>query len=221
MLRNSILYHRFWYFRKRTSRVLNIYIRLIVIFLILALLVMYANKKLMPCLEEISEHKARSMVTMSINSIVNDVFDDSVEYNDIIEIKRDGSGKITSIETNIAKLNKLSSTVTYKLQEEMIEPGKDKVSIPFGSILGNSIFAGTGPDLNITIKQMGNVETEYKSEFISGGINQTIHRIYIRVRTNIRIIGPITNRKHEIATEIPVAETIIVGSVPGIYLNGD
>lgn len=219
MFRNSVLYHRLWYIKRRTSKRIHIYIRLAVIFIILSLLVSYANKKLLPSLVEISEFKARATVVMSINKIVNDTFSSGVEYEDLITLKRDNSGRITSIETNVVKLNRLSASVTSQIQTRLMERGRNTVSVPFGSLLGSPILAGAGPDLHIRVKQVGNVETDFRSEFTSAGINQTRHRIYIQVKTKIGIVCPLVTKKTQIVTNIPVAETIIVGSVPEVYLR--
>ena len=64
------------------------------------------------------------------------------------------------------------------------------------------------------MQPIGFIEARYSSEFESAGINQTRHKIYINVKTKIRIIIPLKSSDIEVSNEIPIAETIIVGKIP-------
>jgi sporulation protein YunB len=219
MRRSSVLYRRLWYIRRRRSKGLHIFVRIVIILAVFFMLASLANRSLMPCLVEIAETKARAMVSMSANTAVNEVFSDNIRYEDLTVLNRDQTGRITSIETNVSKLNKLSAQVSLRIQQKLADVEKQRISIPFGSLFGSSIFAGSGPDLSIRVRNAGSIETDYKSEFFSAGINQTKHKIYVHVKTTIGMYGPMTNEKIDIVTKVPVAETVIVGDVPGIYLN--
>ena len=59
---------------------------------------------------------------------------------------------------------------------------------------------------------------DFFSEFKQAGINQTIHRIYVKVDTKVQVIIPFSNKFVEIGSEVPIAETIIVGDVPDTYI---
>ena len=60
--------------------------------------------------------------------------------------------------------------------------GKRMLKQHFGSFTGFKLLAGKGPGIKIRITPIGNVETDLKSEFITQGINQTLHRIYLQVK---------------------------------------
>lgn len=219
MFRNSILYHRLWYIKRRNTKRVRIYLRLAAIFIILTLLVSYANKKLLPYLVELSEFKAESIISAAVINTVDEIFSGNINYNDLVVLSRDKNGSITSIETNVVKLNRLTSMISRGIQEKLIQFSKDRISIPFGTLSGSAILAGIGPDLHVDIKPCGSVETDFRSEFTSEGINQTRHRIYITVRTKVSIVVPLFSKKSEVAASIPIAETVIVGSVPDIYIK--
>ena len=51
--------------------------------------------------------------------------------------------------------------------------------------------------------------------------NQTRHKVYIRIRANMRIVIPTGAREVEVVAQVPVAETVIVGQVPQSYVNVD
>lgn len=91
--------------------------------------------------------------------------------------------------------------------------------MPCGSFTGISLLAGRGPGVKIRISTIGNVETDLKSEFISQGINQTLHRIYLQVKCEISILTPFENITKDITNQVLIAENVIVGKIPSAYYN--
>lgn len=88
-----------------------------------------------------------------------------------------------------------------------------------GSFTGISLLAGRGPGVKIKISSAGNVETDLKSEFISQGINQTLHRVYLQVKCEVSILTPFKNITKDITNQILIAENVIVGKIPSTYYN--
>ena len=71
------------------------------------------------------------------------------------------------------------------------------------------------------MQPIGHVETKYSSEFESAGINQTRHKIYVKVKTTVRVIIPLKSNDIEVTNEVPIAETIIVGKTPNTAVQLD
>ena len=71
------------------------------------------------------------------------------------------------------------------------------------------------------MQPIGYIETKYVSNFEGAGINQTRHRIFVEVKTKIRIILPSNNNEIEIIHQVPICETIIVGKIPDNAINLD
>ena len=90
----------------------------------------------------------------------------------------------------------------------------EEVSVPLGAALGLSLFAGSGPDIPVSIVPVGSVKTEFATEFEASGINQTRHKVYLRLTANIRIVIPTGAKNTEVTANMLVAESIIVGGVP-------
>lgn len=216
MIRKSVLYRRLWYAKKRNTKSLNIFLRLTVIILLLILFASYISKKTAPYMMNISESKARAIVIDAIAGAVDEVFSEEQKYRGILLMSRDKYGVITSIETDVNKINRLSAEFSASLQNQLNEVERIGISMPFGVLLGSPAFAGVGPDINISLKPCGNIKTDIKSEFESGTANQTVHRMYLYVNAQIDIIAPIAHRKIEITKTIPIAETVIVGYISGI-----
>ena len=55
--------------------------------------------------------------------------------------------------------------------------------------------------------------------FESAGINQTLHRIMLKVTTTVYLVSSWHSTSVEIASSYLIAETVLVGSVPNVYAN--
>ena len=89
----------------------------------------------------------------------------------------------------------------------------------FGSFTGISLLAGRGPGVKIRISSVGNVETDLRSEFISEGINQTLHRVYLQVKCEVSILTPFETISKDITNQVLIAENVIIGKIPSTYYN--
>ena len=76
-----------------------------------------------------------------------------------------------------------------------------------------------GYNIPIKVSTIGNVETELKSEFVEKGINQTLHRVYLQVDTEVNILTPYNTISEEIKNQILIAENVIIGNIPQTYYN--
>lgn len=60
----------------------------------------------------------------------------------------------------------------------------------------------------------GSVESDFKSSFESGGINQTVHTLYVTVRADVSVIMPFGSFPETVETSVLAGETVIVGAAP-------
>jgi sporulation protein YunB len=93
------------------------------------------------------------------------------------------------------------------------------IRIPIGNFTGNELLAGRGPKIEVKIVPVGSVSTDYKTEFISTGINQKRHRIYLEIKSKMTIVAPFTNKTVEVINNVNVAETVLIGNVPDTFYN--
>ena len=64
------------------------------------------------------------------------------------------------------------------------------------------------------------MEGRIVDSFSVAGINQTRHRICVRVTTEVKVVVPLVAAAVRIRTDVPLAEAVIMGEVPGVYMNG-
>ncbi len=122
------------------------------------------------------------------------------------------------MQANTILMNSIASEVAIEVQEQLTEMSKSNIKVPLSNAFDTQII--TLPSINIRIIPQGSVAVDFATEFESSGINQTRHRIYIIVVTDIKMIVPLVSENLRITTNIPpIAETIIVGDVPEEYVN--
>lgn len=190
-----------------------------IIALTLFLLYIYRliDKNIKPTIIAISEIRARSVTTQTINDTIKVKIRRDINYNDLIFVKYDNEGKVTLMQANTILMNSIAAEVALEVQEQLEQMSKTKIKVPLSNAFNTQII--TLPSINVQIVPQGAVAVDFATEFESSGINQTRHRIYIIVVTDIKMIVPLVAENLRITTNIPIAETIIVGDVPEQYVN--
>lgn len=171
-----------------------------------------------PIFNDLCIDKAKSLATIISNEEATKVMKD-YEYDELVSIHKDSEDNILMIEANIITINKIISDVAIKIQESINSNEENDISIKLGSFTGNKLIAGYGPDIPIKINVVGNVETDYRSEFTEAGINQTLHRIYLNVNCKVSILTPFETITEDINNQVVLAENVIIGKIPSTYYN--
>ncbi len=209
------------YSRKRfliKSKFQNPIIKIILVVLIVIAICELILNKLEPVFESLCREEAKTMAILITNQQSTIVMN-NYQYEELYTIEKDSSGTISVIKANVIPINNLMSDVAEKVQQEFKNMGKEYIKIPVGNLTNSYIFSGMGPDIPVQVSILGNVETEVKSEFISQGINQTIHRLYMVVTCKMQLVTPVKNIEEEVVNQIIIAEHVIIGKIPDAYYN--
>lgn len=196
--------------------------RSIIIWLVLIMVVAiyvfnYIDKNIKPSLIAFSEVKAKAIATQSINESVKAKLTDDINYNDLIFVKYDSNGKVTLMQANTILMNNIASDVALEVQEQMRKLSEAIIKIPISNAFNTQLISL--PSIRLHIIPQGTVTVDFATEFEESGINQTRHRIYLIINTDVRIIVPLVSETIRVTANIPIAETIIVGDVPEQYIN--
>lgn len=192
---------------------------LLAIFCVLFVLIMlYLNFVVNPVIIATSTAKVRSLSQRAVENVVWQVISDSSIYDTLINITRDENGKILAVNSNSATINMLALELTEKAQDALSQMGASGVEIPIGSFSGMPIFTGRGPTVTIKMLPIGTIYCKFFSSFTSAGINQTNHRVYLRVYSSVSVILPMANQTIDTQTELMISESILVGEIPDTYL---
>ena len=156
------------------------------------------------------------------NKIINDEVLKVMQnytYNDLITIDKDINGKISLIEANATAINEITSMIDSNIQREFDKIPRITVFINMGTVSGISILKNMEPQFEVELESAGNIKSIIRTEFKSVGINQTHHKIYLKIDARVGILTPFSTFGKDINSEVLISEAIIVGDVPDTYYN--
>ena len=179
---------------------------------------LFINANLRPVLEGLSGARVQAVAAKAMNNAILDVIAEGYTYDTLIHVRTTES-RVYLLQADSARLNMLAADCANAAQVRISEMGEQGVSIPLGTISGIPLFAGKGPRVTMRFTPAGAVTSAFDSEFRSAGINQTLHRVNIRLTATVRVILPGQAHTLLVTAEAPVAESIIVGDVPDAYTN--
>ena len=171
-----------------------------------------------PIFESLCEDKAKSVATIITNEETTNIMK-KYNYDTFFTIEKDDNGNVQMINANVLKINEVTSDIAVNIQNRLDEKQKNSVYLAIGAITGISYLSGFGPRIRLSICSSGSVDTDLKSEFISQGVNQTMHRVYLDIKTNVIILTSFKTIQKTIENQVLIAENVIVGNIPSTYYN--
>lgn len=162
---------------------------------------------------------ATDLVIASINNAVLSILqEENYSYKDFVMLSTNTDGEITAMTTNTVLINRLAAEV---LQQVSVDAncGSLNVSVPLGNLTGSSLLLGRGPDVEIEVIVLTSSYAIVEDRFTDCGINQTKHQLFLDMILDIDILIPMQTISTQVTQEILIAETIIVGEVPQMFVN--
>lgn len=193
--------------------------RLMVAMLIPIGLFFLIDVNLRPVILAMAEARARVMAVRAMNDAVYEVMGSEELYDDLMDIVLDGSGRVSMMQANTARMNELATRAVLAVQRNLDNIAAEGIDVPLFAAMGIKLLAGSGPSVHVRVVPVGAVSTEFVSEFSAAGINQTRHRIYLKINTNVQMIIPTGAKPAAVSAHMPVAESIIVGEVPQSFID--
>lgn len=169
---------------------------------------------------DITRLKAEELCTNAVNTAVLSVLDkNNYTYDNFAKISQNGNS-ITSISTDSVNTNKFKSMVALKAQDEIGNMCGMEINYKLGDFCGSELLSGRGPDIIIKLFFSASVTADMESKFESCGLNQTRHILNIIVTSKVYVTSEDGLETYTtVITTVPVAESIVVGSVPSVYLQ--
>ena len=197
------------------------FLLILLLFLLLAAAAAFTILDLLirPALLTICRARVNTQTSDALQNAMLYLLGDDISGQDFTEYVQNAQGEIIGVRANTMKMNVLASETANYVQEELNNVNKASIDIALGTLMGSRLLAGKGPKLKVSISSIGNVNTEFVSEFSQAGINQTWHKVSLLLTASIQIISPLGSETITIANTMPVSETIIVGRVPNTYIS--
>lgn len=177
------------------------------------LLCCFIEWRVTPVVRSVAAVQGKSYAIEAINKAAQEV----LEENNISELETPASssdGKLCSISTDTAAANLLKNKITLKAQESVSDLRHKQMNIPIGMIFGGEIIGPSGPDIPVYITLSGTTDSDFEESFESAGINQTVHKLSLRINADIRILTPSGTITEKVTTSVLIGETVIVGNIP-------
>lgn len=191
-----------------------------VVILVLSGLCWFVDHLLGDTIMSVAEATAVQIATRVVEqAIKNRVAARDLDYDALIRVHKDTSGRIVLMQANTVVINRLTAEAALEIEGALEELRRQRFGIPLGQILGIKVLAYLGPSISVHILPVGTVRVSLQDRFEEAGINQTRHAIFVDFDTMIRVVVPLYRKDTHIATRVPLTESIIVGSVPNTLVQ--
>ena len=175
----------------------------------LVLFIAATEKYVMPIAANICLTEAKERSNYIINSAAENVLNErGILTEDILKLK-----------TDTAAVNSICADISAYITEKLVNMENNEVKIPYGAASGIAMFANSGPEISFRIKPVGGTDVDYKTEFMSAGINQTNYKIWLTVNITVSLANPIYSKNVNMTRKIMLVDTVIKGEVPSSYLG--
>ena len=188
--------------------------------LILVILLCYYFFVMSPVIITYSEAETRRIIEQAINLAVSNVINRTLSYDSLIDINYNNNSEIQTMSANQYEINSITREIIKEAQIEMQTLGEDGLRLNIGTMTGIPFLIGRGPTIGLRLVPIGAVSSDFVSEFDSVGINMTKHMLYLYINIHVSIVMPIKSYDVYSTNQVMLAESIIVGKVPEVYLNG-
>lgn len=192
---------------------------LILLVLLLTAAVIAMEQNLSQTMLDMAFARAYSMAVETINRAVKQAMGQGVTYEELIDAQMDAQGRVSMLRANTMRMNEIATKTALLAEKELNSIENQYINIPMGAALGIRFLAGYGPRIPVQILPIGAVQTNFDTEFVSAGINQTRHKIFLSLRTTVSLIIPTGSQLVEVNSTVPIAESIIVGEVPDSFVD--
>lgn len=205
-------------YRQRRKKVLIV--KIMSWILAVALLLVLVDMQMRPAVKSMAAGQAKLYAVEVMNeAVAEELARERISYDALIKLSRNKDGTVTAIESDMLGMNNLKVGITQAVTEKLSKLGSTDLAIPLGTLFGGQFFSGRGPMVNFRILNIGYPQSEITNRFDSAGINQTRHQVMLRISIKITALVPGYAVSTEAQTNICLAETVIVGIVPGAYTN--
>lgn len=167
---------------------------------------------------------AETQLRNATSDLINDAIDKqietgTIEYDRIVYFEKDLDGKITALKTNMSEVNRLKTAILNIINDEILALDTSDIGIPLGSLFLPEFFSGRGAAIPVQILSIRNSDGAFESYFSEAGINQTLHQLTMDVSVDVSVLVLGKTNSFTVNSQVVVAETIIVGSVPDTFFQ--
>ena len=179
-------------------------------------IICFLELRLRPVAAQLAVRQVHNRVTAQLNAALYEV---PLDYDALVHLEQDAGGGVLAITTDPGQINLLRARVSQAALEAIAAVDVHTMGVPLGSLFELDLLWALGPTIRVRSLTAGTVTTQVRSEFLSAGINQTLHRILVDVTVPLTVLLPGDRAQTQVSTTVCLGETVVVGRVPETYLN--
>lgn len=205
----------------RASRLKKIVCFFLILFGLFSVFSVYLfSKYLRPTIISVSQKTAENEVSRIIDEEIKRLMlEEFLTYDKITIISRDSGGNVTSISANSVLINNFANELDICIGNRIDNTDTMKTDIYLSSLLGMDLLSGIGPKIPLRFQPISVTHADIAHKFEQSGINQTLHTIELSICIDIEILLPMASSTITVVSAMPIAQTLIVGTVPKGYFN--
>ena len=206
--------------KRRRRRENFLLIKITAVLLAISVLITVCFYKMRPVILRYAESAAETLLLDASNKAILDILNEQgVSYTDIVTLSREESGRVTSLETDIVKINSLKSLISNQLSG--IIAGKEyyDLNIPLGTFFSSVYTSGYGPKIHFKMQLTATARVNFSHEFKAAGINQVLHIVMVDMDISGSLVITGYSGGISVSNAAMAAQTIIVGTTPEAFTN--
>ena len=193
---------------------------LIVLLLVVTGLILLVELHLSPYIRELARNQAVNAASNAITDAVGEMLRrEDTDFSRVIVLEKDVQGHITALRTDMGQVERLKVEVLGILGGLIAEINTQQLGIPLGNLLLPDLLAGTGPVLTVKAVSLTMSNADFFSDFTEAGINQTLQTLKVKFTISLTILTTVGYETVDVDSDVMVAQTVIVGTVPETYVN--
>ncbi len=193
---------------------------LIVLLLVVMGLILLVELHLSPYIRELARNQAVNAASNAIIDAVGEMLRrEDTDFSRVIVLEKDVQGHITALRTDMGQVERLKVEVLGILGGLIAEINTQQLGIPLGNLLLPDLLAGTGPVLPVKAVSLTMSNADFFSDFTEAGINQTLQTLKVKFTISLTILTTVGYETVDVDSDVMVAQTVIVGTVPETYVN--
>ncbi|MEC1259724.1 sporulation protein YunB [Bacillus swezeyi] len=191
------------------------------------------NTSIKPTLLHIAEMETNRIATHVIQEAVEDYMNEDENVQNMVEMKSDENGKVTTINFNSHVVRDMQTKITKRLHDNLKVTETEEFNssaktpddrsdgviyqIPLGQTTGNSLLGNLGPKIPVRFNVVGDVFTDFKESVKPYGINNALINLGVLVEVKIRVVIPFATKTAVVKNTVPATIQAVHGDVPDFY----
>lgn len=214
MGRRNHIYRRWWYVKRRNSVRIHIALRLLAALLVLAVSAAFFSASLLPKLRKAVDADIQEAWESALGESAKEVFDRGQGYRSILLLESSGD-RLSAVSLDASGLEELTAEILRMTDKKMELREAGKISISLVGPGGLFFRKGGVLDFRVDISRDSPTVVDYRPEYIPVNEGQTRMVVRLHAEGVIDYRGSFLEGNTKVSAELPVAEYVIFGRLPG------